>query len=119
MSIDLTSARQAVVDNLMPDTYTITRVAQVSDGGGGFIDGAPTVLTGPCGFTIADGRLDESGAQILQRGSYRLRVPINADIKPTDTPVIFGRTFRIVWTPPVHGLALFRRLGLEEVGGGA
>lgn len=119
MPIDLTGPRQAAADYLMPDSYTITRVPKVPDGGGGFVDGTPETLSGPCGFALANGDIDEAGDQVLQRGTYRMRVPIAADIEPTDTPIIFGRIFRIVWTPPTHGLALFRKIGLEEVGGGA
>ena len=118
-SIDLTSARQAVVDNLMPDTYTITRVAEVPDGGGGFTAGTAATLSGVCGFTTNSGREEQNGDQLQQRGTYRMRVPVDADIQPTDLPVLFGRVFRIVWTPPVHSLALFKRIGLEEVGSGA
>lgn len=116
--IDLSGARQAVVDELMPDTYTIHRATQVADGGGGFVDGPTTTLSGPCGFAANDGRT-EQGDQVVQRGTYRLRVPVDADIRPTDQVVVFGRTFRIVWTPPVSALSLFRRIGLEEVDGGA
>ena len=105
-SIDLRSARQAVVDNLMPDTYTITRSTPVADGGGGFTDGAPTTISGVCGFTTNNGQLEQGGDHIQQRGTYRMRVPVDAAIHPTDLPVLFGRTFRIVWTPPVHSLAL-------------
>lgn len=119
MSIDLTSARAAVVSELMPDTYSITRTTSISDGGGGFTEGTTTTLTGPCGFAVNNGQLEQSGDQVQQRGSYRIRVPIDADIRPTDPIQIFGRTFRIVWTPPVSALSLFRRIGLEEVSGGA
>ena len=105
MPIDLTGPRQAAAIYLMPDTYTIQRGA--------------TMLTGPCGFALAGGRTEEDGARMQQRGAYRMRVPIDADIRPTDRPQIFDRIFRIVWTPPAHGLSLFRIIGLEEVGSGA
>lgn len=105
MPIDLTGPRQAAAIYLMPDTYTIQRGA--------------TTLTGSCGFAAASGRTEEDGARMQQRGSYRMRVRVDADIRPNDRPQIFGRTFRIVWTPPAHGLSLFRMLGLEEVGSGA
>src|SRR5438046_1496170 len=98
MAVDLTIPRQIAIVQLMPDEYTITRTIQESDGGGTFTAGTTTTLTGKCGFAINNGKLEQDGEQLQQRGTYRIRVPVDADILPTDTPIIFGRTFRIVWT---------------------
>ena len=102
----------------MLDTYSTTRASKVSDGGGSYAQGPAVTLTGPCSFSAAGGRTEESPL-LQQRGDYRIRVVADADILPTDTLTIFGRKFRVVWTPPVKALAVTRVIGLTEVGGGS
>lgn len=113
-------AREVFKSRAMRDAYSITRKTRVSDGGGGFVDGTSTVLTGVCQFTKNTGVTERSGPdRIVQRGDYTMKIEVDADVLPTDQPVVMGRTFLIVWTPPVDSFAVYRMVGLQEVGGGS
>lgn len=115
MSIDLTQAQADTEAYLMPQTYTITRVAKVSDNGGGFTAGTETTVTGICALSENSGALQQGGDALKEQGKYTMIVPLNADIVQTDQPVVSGRQFRIVYTPPASAFALSRILGLDEV----
>lgn len=111
-------ARKLLQARIMRDSYSFNRVAQVPDGGGGYTDGATTAHSGPCQFSKNAGKT-EQGDRLQQRGDYSIKVPVDADILPTDQPIILGRTFKVVWTPPVDAFAGYRLIGLQEVGSGA
>lgn len=113
-NLDLTDARALFVDALMPDTCAITTVASVSDSGGASTPGTPTAATSVCRLWQRSGRQEEQ-ARIVERGQYGLALPVDVSVSPSATVTVSGRTFRIVWQPPVVGLSLEQELGLEEV----
>lgn len=39
---------------------------------------------------------------------------VTADIRPSDTIVIGGRTYRVMESPPLHGLSVTMQLTLQE-----
>ena len=102
--LDVTGARDAFAEYLMTTPYTIARTYPTA-----------TTLTGLCAFGPQSGKLEQGGAQVQERGQYLMQVVVDADISPTDRPVIQGRTFRIVWSPPANELSLSRQFGLMEV----
>jgi hypothetical protein len=96
----------------MPDTATITTVTQVDDGGGSYTT-PDTSATSPCRLVAASG--DEAGEdQVRERGSYRLYLPRATTIAATSTVTVAGRTFHVVWTPPVTTYSTSRVVGLED-----
>jgi hypothetical protein len=115
--IDALTRGRAAMLPLMVDTYTITRTARVSDGGGGWVDGSSTIVSGICGLVILPkAQFEQGGAQVQQRGHYRLHVPTSDEqIQPGDVLTVNGRQLRVVWTPPVNAMSLVRKIGLEEV----
>jgi hypothetical protein len=124
MAIDMIGSRSAAQAYLMGDECYLLRPTPTDDGAGGVVPGQPTRI-GPliCGFAAASGNEQDVADQVAQRGSYRLRLPIEiADpdtgnsitLAETDQIEIFGRVYAITWLPPVHALSLFRKVGLEE-----
>jgi len=113
--IDLTDSRALFVAALMPDTATIRTPTATSDGGGGSVPGEPTITTSVCRFWTRAGRLEQDGAQVQQRGTYGLALPVDVTVAPSASIGVAGRTFRIVYQPPVVGLSFEQELGLEEV----
>ena len=112
--IDLSDSRQLFVDALMPDTCTISTPTGTSDGGGGTIPGTPTSTASRCRLFTRAGRLEQED-QVQQRGTYGLALPVDVTIAPDAAITVAGRTFRIVYQPPVVGLSFEQELGLEEV----
>lgn len=108
-------ARGRLQSRLMPDTCTISVPTATSDGGGASIPGTPTTTTSPCRIWPRAGRLEQTGEQVQQRGSYGLALPVDVVVPETASILVNGRTYRIVYQPPVGGLSLEQELGLEEV----
>lgn len=102
--LDITQARADYVAYLMTESYSITRTYPTT-----------TTLTGLCAFGPQSGRIEQGGDQVQERGKYLMQVVIDADILATDKPVIGGRTFRVVWSPPANEVSLTRQFGLDEV----
>lgn len=113
--IDLTDARGLFVDLLMPDTCTISTPTTTSDGGGASAPGTPTTTTSDGRLWTRAGRLEQTGEQVQQRGTYGLALPVAVAVSPLARIIVGGRTFRIVYQPPVVGLSFEQELGLEEV----
>lgn len=113
--IDLSDSRQLFVDALMPDTCTISTPTGTSDGGGATVPGTPTTATSRCRLFTRAGRLDQGGDQVQQRGTYGLALPVDVTVAPDAAITVGGRTFRVVYQPPVVGLSFEQELGLEEV----
>lgn len=99
-------------ESAMPDTATITAITSGTD-----LGGAPTeteaTTTSPCRFVPASGR-EISGDALRERGSYRLYLPRGAAISGTSRVTIGGRSYRVVWTPPLHAYRTSRVVGLED-----
>jgi hypothetical protein len=126
MGVDMTSPRAAAEAYLMGDSCYLLRPRVLDNGKGGTkMDPAGPLRIGPfiCGFSAASGRELPIADQLVQRGSYRLRLPITLTdpdtgdlITPAETDQfeIFGRVYDVVWLPPVAALSLFRKVGLEE-----
>lgn len=112
--IDLTVFRAAFVEQLMPDECTISTPTATSDGGGASTPGTPTTATSCCRLWTRGGRLEQAD-QVQQRGQYGLALPVDVVVAPTASIIVGGRTFRIVYQPPVVGLSFEQELGLEEV----
>lgn len=87
MSDGIAIGRRQIEAMLMPDRYTTGR--------GG---------SGPCGVRIDGGE----GTPIT------MKCRVDADILPSDTIVINGRTYMIAESPPTHGLSLARHIRLIE-----
>ena len=102
--LDLTQARADYAAYMMTTPYTITRTYPTA-----------TTITGLCAFGPRSGRVEQGGDQVVERGSYQMGVPVGTAILATDRPVIAGRTFRIVWTPPASDTSVGLMFGLEEV----
>ena len=115
--IDLTDARGLFVDLLMPDTCTISTPTTTSDGGGASAPGTPTTTTSVGRLWTRAGRLDLRARRAVgrPRGTYGLALPVAVAVSPLARIIVGGRTFRIVYQPPVVGLSFEQELGLEEV----
>ena len=113
----IAAARAALMGVLMRDTYVVVRPTRISDGGGGWIPGTPTILSGIGVLEITPRYLfEQGGPQVQQRGKYQLRVPITDNqILPADVLMIGGRVLRVVWTPAISANSLTRLIGLDEV----
>src|SRR4051794_3863126 len=122
MGIDMTSPRESARAYLMGDSCYLVRPRVLDNGRGGTTpDPAGPLRIGPfsCGFSAATGREQNVADQTQQRGSYRLRLPIelldpeSGDVitpAETDQFEVFGRAYQVVWLPPVAALSLFRRV---------
>lgn len=113
--IDMASMRAQFVEQLMPDTCTISTPTSTSDGGGASTPGTPTAATSCCRLWTRGGRLEQDADRLQQRGTYGLALPVDVVVAPTASIVVGARTFRIVYQPPVVGLSFEQELGLEEV----
>lgn len=102
--LDVTQARADYAAYLMTTPYSISRTYPTS-----------TTVTGLCAFGPQAGRVEQGGDQVQERGKYLMQVAVDADVEPTDRPVIGGRTFRVVWSPPANEVSLTKQFGLDEV----
>jgi Phage head-tail joining protein len=117
MSNPIADARIALQAGLMRDSGTIVRPVLLDDGAGGqYPDpSGPTEINVPaCAFSRLTGRELEAAAQLQQRGSYRLALPIDTDIQAADQFRYSGVIYNVVWAPPLTALNLSRVVGLEE-----
>ena len=87
MSDGVAIGRQQIEALLMPDRFVTSRNT-----------------SGPCGVKIDGG----DGTPIT------MKCRIDADILPSDTLVINGRSYMIAESPPTHGLSMARHLKLIE-----
>ena len=135
MPVDMSGPRASAAAYLLGDSCYLMRPRVLDNGRGGTKpDPAGPLRIGPlpCGFGAASGRETIVADQIAQRGSYRLKLPVEL-LDPdtgeilldpaTDAPLVlaetdqfevFGRAYDVKWLPPVAHLSLFRKLGLEE-----
>lgn len=116
MAVDVTEARQAIQELLMPTVCTIHIPASlVSDGGGGMQEVPGAIRTSTCSFSaVRDEAFAFSSDTVAERGRYRLGLPIDIEVPVGAHVDIAGRRFRAVWTPPLSGLGLKRIVGLVE-----
>lgn len=126
MGINMTGSRQAAETYLMGDSCYLLRPRVLDNGkGGAKPDPAGPERIGPliCGFSAASGREQLIADQIQQRGSYRLRLPVELldpdsgdviTLAETDQFEVFERVYDVKWLPPVAALSLFRKVGIEE-----
>ena len=103
---------RARAERLMPDTATITTVTGGTDAGGAPTETTATV-TSVAQLVKASGR-ELSDDALRERGSYRLYLPIGTVISGTSRVTVNGRSFRVVWTPPLSGFDPSRKVGLED-----
>lgn len=109
---DLTQARQDAQSYLLPDSCTIVNVVQGVDLGGAETE-TETQITSACAFDRISGR-EASADLLVERGAYRLKLPRNATISGTSRVIYGGKTYRVVWTPPLAQIGLTRLVGLAE-----
>jgi orotate phosphoribosyltransferase-like protein len=126
MPVDMSGPRASAAAYLLGDPFTILRPRVIDDGAGGtYPNPAGPTRIGPFlgGFRAANGHEAVVADQLVQRGSYRLKTltelrdpATNAliVIAATDQIEVLGGVYKVVWTPPVAGLSLFRIVGLEE-----
>lgn len=126
MSVDMTSPRAAAEAYLMGDSCYLLRPRLIDNGRGSTKpDPAGPLRIGPfiCGFKAANGKEQNVADQIAQRGSYRLKLPVElldpttgdpVTVQETDQFELFDRVYKVVWLPPVAALSLARKVGLEE-----
>lgn len=110
-------ARTALRSTLMRESGSIWRPNLIDDGAGQTYPSTPTVIAvDACAFSRLTGRELETAAQLQQRGSYRLALPIDTTIAETDQFVYRDVVYNVVWAPPQTTLSLVRVVGLEEAG---
>jgi hypothetical protein len=126
VGIDMASPRASAEAYLMGDSCYLLRPRLIDNGKGGTkMDPAGPLRIGPfiCGFGAVSGREQNVADQIAQRGSYRLRLPIELldpntgdviTLAETDQFEVFARIYDVKWLPPIAALSLFRKVGLEE-----
>jgi hypothetical protein len=111
-TFDFTQARADAATYLLFDACAIVTVA-----GGTDVGGAPTEtetsVSSPCAFDRVSGTEAEPDV-VQERGSYRLRLPRTASISGTSRIIYGGKSYRVVWTPPLANIALTRMIGLED-----
>jgi hypothetical protein len=66
-----------------------------------------------CRFGARGGDTVTNEAVIAEIGRYVAYVPKDTDVPRDGTAHIFGRTYRIVYTPPADGYATSREVGLN------
>lgn len=98
----------------MADSGTILRTPQIDDGAGGSYPGTPQQTTATGMFWALSGDELERAAQLGQVGRYRWALPVDTDILVTDSVLLLGVLYRVVWSPPVAHLDAERIVGLEE-----
>lgn len=113
---DMSAARADFAAGMFRDSVTILRTALLDDGGGGtYPDPAGPTETPTIGaFSRLTGRELVASSQTQQRGSYRLALPVATDIQETDQVTYQGRTYNVVFCPPLTALNLSRVVELEE-----
>lgn len=108
---------RADVDDARRMEVTILHPRRLDDGAGSTKpDPAGPVRVGPieATFSTGSGREAQTTDQIAQRGSYRLRLPIQTTIDETDQVEIGSRVYNVVWAPPITPTSLSRVVGIEE-----
>ena len=96
----------------MPDTCTITTVTLVDDGGGGTTE-EETSVDSICTLVPRSGN-EFGGVQQREIGSYALYLPLGTPIDSSSRVVFGGRTFNVVWTPPVGNWSTSIEVGLTD-----
>lgn len=115
MSLDLTDARAAFQEFMLPDEAVVTVPGvPTSDGGGSSTPGTPTTFTSPCAVNPVSGN-ETAEAVVKVRGAYRIDLPWATAITEGATIAALGRRFRVVWAPPAGGLDLARTVGATEI----
>lgn len=109
---DFTEAREDAAAYLLFDTCTIVTITSGTDDGGAPTQ-TETSATSACAFNQASAR-ELQGDVVKERGSYRLKLPRDAEIGPTSEVLFSGRRYRVVWTPPLANIGLTRLVGLED-----
>ena len=109
---DVAQARLDAVAYLLFDTCTIVNVTTGTDAGGAPTE-TETMVSSPCAFDRVRGR-DVGGDLLVERGSYQLKLPRIATISATSRVIYGGKTYRVVWTPPLANIGLTRLIGLED-----
>jgi hypothetical protein len=93
----IAGVREMYVADLMPDTCQIERgTIPVSDGAGGSTNAPNVVATHVCKLSVAQRLGTEAGTDHVSAASgYVARLPLDADVRATDTLLVNGREFAV------------------------
>ena len=105
---------RARAERALTDTCVISQAGGfTSDGKGGRIAIPPATATYACQLTERSGSI-ERGANQVERGAYKLRLPWAAVVKAGDTVLLLGRSFVVKFAPPAKAAAHTRIVGIDE-----
>lgn len=99
-SAELSAVRDAVA-NVLPDSCIIQRLAETSDGQGGFTQAWAAVGTVDCRLVAKSGNTRALGGQQNTVGAYTLTVPHDTDIQASDRVVIDSTNYRVLFVDDV------------------
>jgi hypothetical protein len=104
----------------MQNSCMIVRPVLVDDGAGNtnpHPDGPERFGPFPCSFNSQGGDEAEDGDQVAEHGDYQIGMPIDTpEVLATDEIELLGRTYQVVWTPPIEAMSTERTVGLIEFG---
>jgi hypothetical protein len=115
--VSVDRARASLQAGMFRDSVTILRYTLLDDGAGGqYPDPAGPTSIGPIvgAFSRLTGRELIVSSELQQRGTYRLALPVDTDIRETDQVNYQGRVYNVVFCPPLTALNLSRVVELEE-----
>jgi len=103
-------------ERAMNESFTITSVTRVDDGGGSSTETTSTVTTPGYMWSVSG---DEAGAdQIKARGRHRIAVPKDVSVLATAriTQVATGRQFVVKYPFPISAYSTSLIVGVEDKG---
>lgn len=108
--------------NFHPDTFQVERVPVgpdglpgIPDGSGGRIVDPVIVASGRCRLDVTTrGAERASGALIVAVTSYEVELPLDVDLKATDTLYVNGRKFAVIDIRRGGEFEMFTVAGVEE-----
>jgi hypothetical protein len=111
---------RALADRGKQDRCTIVRPRLLDDGAGStYPDPAGPERIGPlaCLFIARSGSETQTDEQIEERGAYEIRLARTAPaVLGTDQVEVLGRSYQVVWTPPLDARAVERIVGVGATG---
>lgn len=109
------AAMRTTLNRTLPDTATIKRDTQVSDGAGGYTVTTATSDPVACRVAPSNGREQTIAGRLDAVGTWTITLPANTDVTSKDRIAVGSRTFEVVLPLRPRSWELSRRVVGEEI----